>query len=70
MSTNEQHSFIRVPVLATSAYWENYAEAVSTEGATVLVRTYRTGSTGASDAQYIIDRLASGLHFAKLEEVN
>lgn len=64
----EQPTTIEVPANAPHAYWENWAEQISlgNGGPTILIRTFRTGDTGRSDAQYIVDRLASGLHFGKV----
>jgi hypothetical protein len=68
----ETATFVLVPINAPSAYWEGWATPCGTSmdagGLMRIVATRRTGSTGRSDAQYIIDRMASDLHFAKLYE--
>ena len=52
---------------APSAYWDGWATVERREpDGTVLLRTTRTGSDGRSDAQYIVDRLASGLYWASI----
>lgn len=63
------HSMLRLPKDTPPAYWGGWAEI---DGASelsekyVILRTIRTGRDGASDAQYIVDRAASGLHFGKV----
>jgi hypothetical protein len=68
----EPATFVLVPSNAPVAYWEGWATPCgfdTVDGKVyTIVATHRTGSTGRSDAQYIIDRMASGLHFAKLQE--
>lgn len=58
---------LSVPTAATQAYWENYAvrSDESTTPDHVVIKVIRLGKAGESDAQYILDRLASGLHFGR-----
>lgn len=71
-TTPEPATFVLVPEEAPEAYYEGYATPCG--GDTIdgkryrIVATKRLGERGRSDAQYIIDRLASGLHFAKIQE--
>jgi hypothetical protein len=64
------HTLLRLPKDTPDSYWGGWAEVDQglTEQSTkhVILRTVRTGSTGESDAQYILDRAASGLYFGSL----
>jgi hypothetical protein len=66
----EASTFILVPE-NTERYWDGYAVpcGFATEDGKryQIVATRRAGATGRSDAQYILDRLASGLYFGKLQ---
>lgn len=66
-----KNTYVQVPANAPSAYWENWAEQVPAgQGPYVadgmLLRTFRSGRDGESDARYIVDRLASGLYFGSV----
>lgn len=67
----EGHSLVRLPKDTPPAYWGGWAEV--DQGLTeqsmkyVFLRTTRSGRDGVSDAQYIVDRAASGLHFGGVE---
>lgn len=69
METTDRPSYVVVPASASDRYWENWAEEVARfcpcKDAPVMLRTFRKGRDGQSDAQFLVDRLASGLHYAE-----
>lgn len=62
-------SYVVVGAGAPASYWEDYAEEVARfcpcPNAPLMLRTLRKGRDGQSDAKYVVDRLASGLHYAE-----
>lgn len=62
-------AYIVVGAEAPAAYWGGWAEEVSRfcpcPGSPIMLRTIRKGRDGESDARYIADRLASGMHYAE-----
>ena len=61
---NVGRTVLRLPSTIPTAYWDGYFEQVGEHvDGTVEIRSFRAGATGQSDAQYVIDRCASGLHF-------
>lgn len=67
----EPATFVAVPD-GTEAYWEGWATPCGSETidgkAYRIVATKRLGDQGRSDGQFIVDRLASGLHFGRILE--
>lgn len=63
ITTVDLPTFIQVPATSPEGYWGGWAVIVQQSATTILLVTRRTGRDGRSDAQYIVDRLASGLHF-------
>jgi hypothetical protein len=70
MSDDNKPTYMQVAD-GMAPYWQDWAVMArsTVKGNLIksnLIRTVRTGSDGRSDAQYIVDRLASGFHFAKI----
>ncbi len=63
-ATDYVRSYINLPADTPEGYWEGWASKVTDiEHGRMILETTRRGRDGASDAQYIVDRCASGLHF-------
>jgi hypothetical protein len=62
-------TYVSVPD-GTAAYWEDWARYVSGDGpGRTLIATVRRDDDGRADAEYIVDRLASGLYAAHIVEI-